>query len=338
MKIGFFEIEGWEAEYVKAQIANRKLPIDASFSADKLAGDRSGNVDAISVFVGSSVTRDTLDRFPNLKLITTRSTGFDHIDIAAARGRGIAVGYAPGYGDNTVAEFTFGLILTLSRKIYESFDRIRETRNFSLDGLRGFDLCRKTIGVLGAGRIGQSVIRIARGFDMEVLAYDSLPKEESAQELGFRYVAFDDLLTQSDIITIHVPHNESTHHLINKENIGKIKRGALLINTSRGGIAETEALVRALHEGILGGVGLDVLEEEDVFHDEEQILFRGHPEDHDLRTVLANHILIDMPNVVMTPHNAFNTKEALERILLTDIENISAFHGAGAPKYSVPEK
>ncbi len=335
MKIGFFEIEDWEIDYLKNSFgAGHKL----FFTKDKLNKDvlpREKDFDAISVFVGSAVDKEVINSFPNLKLITTRSTGFDHIDSAAAKEKNIAVAYVPGYGDNTVAEFAFALILSLSRKIFEAYDRIKERGLFNFDGLRGFDLNGKTIGVVGTGRIGCYMIKIAKGFGMNVIAYDAFKKEELCEKLGFKYVSLDELLSQSDVISLHVPYLPSTHHLINSENISKIKKGALLINTSRGAVVETEAIIKGLNQGILGGVGLDVLEEEGAIADEKALLLYGHPEEHDLRTILANHVLIDMPNVIITPHTAFNTQEALQRILNTDIENIKSFIEKNTPAYPV---
>ncbi len=336
MKIGFFEIEDWEIDYLKNSFgAGRQL----FFTKDKLNKDvlpQEKDFDAISVFVGSAVDREVINSFPNLKLITTRSTGFDHIDSVAAKEKNIAVAYVPGYGDNTVAEFAFALILSLSRKIFEAYDRIKERGLFNFDGLRGFDLNGKTIGVVGTGRIGCYMIKIAKGFGMNVIAYDAFQKEELCVKLGFKYVSLDELLSQSDVISLHVPYLPSTHHLINSENISKIKKGALLINTSRGAVVETEAIIKGLNQGILGGVGLDVLEEEGAIADEKALLLYGHPEEHDLRTILANHVLIDMPNVIITPHTAFNTQEALQRILNTDIENIKSFLEKNQPVYPVP--
>ena len=334
MKIAFFEIESWEQDYLKEKLAGVELVFSGEkLNKDSLPGDKSA--DAISVFIGYKIDEPVLAAFPNLKLITTRSTGFDHIDLGAAKAKNIKLGYVPGYGDNTVAEFAFGLILNLSRKIYMAADQIRETGSFSLEGLRGFDLKAKTIGIVGTGRIGCEMIKISNGFGMNVLAFDVFPKQELCEKLGFKYVSFDELLAQSDIVSLHVPYMKETHHLINSQNIGKIKKGALFINTSRGPVVETEALVKALNDGILGGVGLDVLEEEGVIQDERQLVLYGHPEEHNLKTVLANHVLIDMPNVIITPHNAFNTKEALQRILDTDIENIRNFLEKGEVKYPV---
>ncbi len=337
MKIAFFQIEDWEVEYIKKQLPEHEL----SFFKDKLTPEtlpEQRDFDIVSVFVGSKVDQAVLAALPNLKLITTRSTGFDHIDLPMAQSMNIATGYVPGYGDNTVAEFAFGLILALSRKIYESVDRLRETGLYSYVGLRGFDLQGKTIGVVGTGRIGQYVIRIAKGFSMQVIAFDAFPKPELATELGFEYVSFDDLLGRSDVITLHVPYLPSTHHLINMSNIGKIKRGALLVNTARGAVIETDALIKGLSDGILGGAGLDVLEEEGALADEKTLVMYGHPEEHNLKTIIADHVLIDMPNVLVTPHNAFNTQEALQRILDTDICNIQEYAGKGVAKCPIPTK
>ncbi len=341
MKIAFFEIEDWEGEYIKSKIQSPNSQFGAFFTPEKLNKDnlpQEKDFDAISVFVGSAVDKDVINYFENLKLITTRSTGFDHIDLKTSQKKKIKVGYVPGYGDNTVAEFAFGLILNLSRKIYLGFDRIREQGSFSLEGLCGFDLKDKTIGIVGTGRIGCEMIKISHGFGMNIIATDPFPKEELSKEYGFKYVSLDELLSRSDIISLHVPYAKSTHHLISFKNIKKIKKGAILINTARGAVVETEALVKALHDGILGGAGLDVLEEEGMTQDERSLVLYGHPEEHNLKTILANHVLIDMPNVIITPHNAFNTKEALQRILDMDLENVKSFVEEGEVKYPVPGK
>ncbi len=334
MKLGFFEIEQWEADYIK----NLLPGFDLFFSQEKLDKDNlpeQRDFDVISIFVGSSVNREVINAFPNLKLITTRSTGFDHIDLKAAKEKNVQVAYVPGYGDNTVAEFAFGLILTLSRKIYEAADHLKETCSFSLEGLRGFDLAGKTIGIVGTGRIGQHMVKIAKGFEMNIVASDIKPDENFAKEAGFKYVPFEELLAISDVISLHVPSIESTNHLINSQNINKIKKGAILINTSRGAVIESEALIKGLNEGILGGAGLDVLEEEGAIRDEKELVLYGHPEEHNLKTVIQNHVLIDMPNVIVTPHNAFNTNEALQRILDTDLENIKSFSETGTPEHKI---
>lgn len=349
MKIAFFEIENWEVDYIKTRInadSDADLRgLELFFSPEKLNKDNlpeilrqsSGQSDfeIISVFVGSNISGEIISALPNLKLITTRSTGFDHIDLKTAKEKNIQVAYVPGYGDNTVAEFAFGLILTLSRKIYEAADRLKETSDFSLDGLRGFDLAGKTIGIVGTGRIGRHVIKIAKGFEMNIVASDVNPDENFAKEMGFKYLPFEELLAVSDIISLHVPNIESTNHMINSNNINKVKKGAILINTSRGAVVETTVLIKALNDGILGGAGLDVLEEEGAISDEKELVLYGRPEEHNLKTVIQNHVLIDMKNVIVTPHNAFNTNEALQRILNTDLENIKAFSETGNSVYKI---
>ncbi|MEK7555419.1 MAG: NAD(P)-dependent oxidoreductase [Patescibacteria group bacterium] len=342
MKIAFFEIEDWEILYIKARINTDinadKYGFDLFFSKEKLNKDNlpeKKDFDIISIFVGSKIDKETINAFPNLKLITTRSTGFDHIDLKSAKEKNIQVAYVPGYGDNTVAEFAFALILTLSRKIFEAYDRIKEKGLFNFDGLRGFDLKGKTIGIVGTGRIGKYMVKIANGFGMKVIAVDAKPDEKFAKEENFRYMPLEEVLANADIVSLHTPYSPSTHHLINADNINKIKKGAILINTSRGPLVETEAIVKALNDGILGGYGADVLEEEGVISDEKAFLLYGRPEEHDMRAILADHVLIDMPNVIITPHTAFNTTEALQRILNADIENIKSFLEKGAPTYSI---
>lgn len=335
MHLGIFAAKPWEKEYLEQQFEGSGFALtffEHELDADHLPKERS--FDAVSVFVGSRVDQAVLDALPDLRIIATRSTGYDHIDFAACAARGIIVSNVPAYGENTVAEMTFALLLALSRRIYESYERVREDGNFSQEGLKGFDLQGKTLGVVGTGRIGRHVIRIAKGFEMEVLATDPHPDAAFAKEAGFTYMALEELLVASDIVSLHVPYLPATHHLLNEERIGMMRRGAILINTARGAIVETEALVKALESGQLGGAGLDVLEEEGVIGDELEFLVSGRTDGHDLKTVLANHALMHMPNVIVTPHNAFNTAEALTRILETTAANLKTFL-AGKPENTV---
>ncbi|HRZ30617.1 MAG TPA: hydroxyacid dehydrogenase [Candidatus Paceibacterota bacterium] len=342
MKTVFFELENWEKEYIQAQLALRSLGevgegevlmIDGGLTEETILalGNLGAETEIISIFVDSVIDEKVFAHFPKLKLIATRSTGYDHIDLSACQARGVAVANVPSYGEDTVAEYTFALLLNLSRKVAESYDRIRETGSFSLDGLRGFDLKGKTLGVIGTGKIGRNVIEIATGFNMNIIAYDKFPNEEYAQKMNYKYLPFEEVLAQADIITLHVPYVPENHHLINADTIAKMKKGAYLLNTARGAIVDTEALLESLKSGHLAGAGLDVLEEEGVVKDELNFLTSaGHPGEHNLKTVLENHILIDLPNVIVTPHNAFNTWEALQRILNTTIENIRGF-ASGQP-------
>lgn len=288
-----------------------------------------GDVDGIGVFVFSSVTAKILEQFHKLKFIAALSTGYDHINLAACTAKGVTVANVPTYGENTVAEHTFALILTLSRKIAESVERTRRG-DFSLAGLRGFDLKGKTIGIIGGGHIGMNVMKIAKGFGMNVLVYDTHADPYVAEREGFRYAPeLNGLLANADIVTLHVPYNTHTHHLLNIENIDHIKKGALLINTARGALVQTDALLYALREGILSGAGLDVLEEENALRDEQKL--GPIPQECDLKTLIGDHALLNHPKVLITPHNAFNSREALQRILDTTVENFKAFF-AGKPQ------
>ncbi|MGE5592829.1 MAG: hydroxyacid dehydrogenase [Betaproteobacteria bacterium] len=322
MKVAFFEVEKWERERFRARLRD----VEPSFFADTVQEVERGDfkdAEGLCVFIYSRLTKDVIASLPRLRFIATRSTGFDHIDLDACKERHITVTNVPYYGENTVAEHTFGLILSLARNIHKAYLRtIRQ--DFSLEDLQGFDLKGKTIGVIGAGRIGLHVIRIARGFGMEALAYDIRRDRFIAEILGFRYVPMDELLASSDVISLHTPYSESTHHIINRDTLAKVKRGALLINTARGALVDTEALLWALDQGILRGAGLDVLEGEELMMEEGYVLRKEYSADV-LRSFVRNQMLLRREDVVVTPHNAFNSREAAVRILETTIENIERF-------------
>lgn len=333
-KIAFFNLEPWEKEYYEAKgvltnLGGEIIFVDEILSEDHLPSAPASEAEIVSVFVDSKITDKVLAAFPNLKHLVTRSTGFDHLDLAACQANGVTVSTVPGYGEITVAEYAFALLLSLSRKVYEGFDRIRETGNFSPDGLKGFDLFGKTFGIIGTGRIGKHAAGIARGFGMKVVAYDVHPNEEAAKQIGFSYVPLDELLKTADVVSVHVPYTPENHHFINTEKLALMKPNAVLINTARGALVDTPALVEALKNKKLAGAALDVLEEEGVLKDEFGYL-SGENKDADPKAVIAGHILFDLPNVIVTPHNAFNTQEALERILDTTAENIKSFL-AGTP-------
>jgi D-lactate dehydrogenase len=319
MKIAFFEIEGWEKEYLEEKLKGHKLVFFNGELTKELVNNVK-DVEVISVFIYSKINKNILEELKNLKAVVTRSTGFDHIDVKECNKRKIAVLNVPYYGENTVAEHTFALILALSRKIHKSYERTTRG-NFSLEGLRGFDLKDKTIGIIGLGHIGKHVARIAKGFEMKILAYDLNKDLSFAKKTGVKYVDFEYLLKNSDIITLHCPYNKKTYHLINKKNIKLVKKGAYIINTARGGNVETRALVSSLARGDLGGAALDVLEEESIIKEEIQLLSKNFPKEN-LQNLLENHLLLTFDNVIITPHNAFNSKEALERILEVTVENI----------------
>ncbi len=317
-KATFFNCARWGSDAQSYLINNQKLKdegIEVAFAEGILnkntvpTGDAQ-NFDILGVFMDSQVDAAVINALPGLKFIATLSTGYDHVDLRTAAARSIPVSSVPAYGENTVAEFAFALILALSRKIRECNDRVKNEMKFTSDGLTGFDLAGKTIGVIGTGRIGKHAVRMGKGFGMNVVAYDVFEDAAFASETGFQYLPLEELLKQSDVITVHCPYLPSTHHLINQQNISLVKRGAYLINTARGAIVETAAIVNALKSGQLGGAGLDVLEEEG---------------DMKAGAMSLNRDLVMMPNVIVTPHNAFNTREAFLRILDTTIDNIVAF-------------
>jgi len=242
-----------------------------------------------------------IDSLPDLKCIITRSTGYDHIDWKHAGSKGIPVYNVPGYGRNTVAEFAMGLAIQVSRRIHEAAHRYQNL-DYSIDGLMGLDLKGKTAGILGTGAIGQEMIRICNGFSMNVLAYDKLKNAQAAATQNFRYVSLRELFRKSDLISIHLPLTEETHHLINKDTLSLLKPTAIIINTGRGEIVDTEAVIEALRENRLFGVGLDTIENER----KKKYDFTGL-------------------NAVVTTHMAWYTEEAIARITQISLRNIKSF-------------
>ncbi len=323
-KIAFVEISPWEREILQNYPDFLSL-ID--IYSEKITEENVQlfqDYEVISSFIYSDFNQKTIPYLKKLKLIVTRSVGTDHIDLTLCQKNNILVKNIPDYGSQAVAEYTFGLLLCLMRKIYQAYHQVREKGSFEINNLTGEELYGKTLGVIGTGRIGRKVINIAKGFQMNILAYDKYPNNELAQNLGFKYVDFEELLKNSDILTFHIPYNSETHHLLNKNNISLIKRGAYLINTSRGGIIETEALYLALKNNILKGAALDVLEEEEDIKEEGELLTKK-VDNQKMKNIVLNHILIDMENVLISPHNAFNTFESLNNIIKETIAHILNF-------------
>ncbi len=324
MKIAFFEIHDWEIDELKKALKGH----DLKFFPEALTLENVNQVrdsDIVSIFIYSKINSDVLSKIPNLKYITTRSMGFDHIDLKACNKKGIKVSNTPHYGDNSVAEHAFGLMLSLSRNIHKAYIR-NLNENHSIEGLQGFDLKGKTLGVLGVGRIGSKVIQIAKGFEMNVIASDYHHDNRFAKKLGFRYVSMPALLKSSDIVTIHVPYFPENHHLINRKTISLMKKSAFLINTSRGAIVDTSALMDALKNGKIAGAGIDVIEGEELIKEEKELLHE--PRRLNIRKIhqlALDHRIIKNEKVVFTPHIAFYSKEAVQRILDITIENITSF-------------
>lgn len=322
MKIVFFDIQGWEKPMLKKQLGNHNLVL-VNKPLSKETVSKAKDADVISIFIYSKVPAELIQQMPKLKLITTRSTGFDHIDLKEAKKRKIRVMSVPTYGENTVAEHTFALILALSRKIHKSY--LRTVKNdFSIQGLKGFDLKGKTIGIIGFGNIGKHVARIARGFEMNVLINDRHPDKFLAEEMNLKYVPLATLYKKSDIISLHIPYTKDNHHMINTKTINLFKKGTILINTSRGPIVQTEAMIQGLKKNIFSGIGLDVIDGEKFILEEKQLLYEKNNEQA-LKTFLKDHQLIDDERVVFTPHIAFFSEEALHRIVQKTIDNIKCF-------------
>lgn len=245
--------------------------------------------------------RRVIDRLPKLELIVTRSTGFDHIDWKYAASKGIPVCNVPGYGSNTVAEFAAGLLLSVSRRIPEAAGRYGRS-DYSIDGMEGVDLEGKTLGIAGTGSIGLKMARIAKGMGMKVCAHDVVEDRNSADTIGFVYVSFEELLQRSDAVSLHLPLTGKTRHIINAQTLGRMKQGAILVNTGRGELVDTEALIESLRAGRLFGAGLDVIEgEREKVYD-----FSGL-------------------NVVVTTHVGWFTRESVRRIVTIALDNIRAF-------------
>lgn len=279
----------------------------------------------LCVFVQSRIGKDVIDALPDLQLIACRSMGYDHVDVAYAKQKGITVVNVPTYGVRTVAEFAFALILALSRKAYAAYDRLREEGTTDVKHFEGFDLSGKTIGIIGTGNIGKNTARIAKGFGMQVLLSDVRADEVFAQEVGGTYVTNEQLVAQSDIISVHVPYVPATHHLVNEQLFKQFKRGSYLINTARGAVVDTKALIMALKSGLIAGAGLDVVEGEHELMDELSLLTDEHHDINEFQQLVMAHALVDMPNVILTPHIAFNTREAKREITDTTVANIQAF-------------
>lgn len=277
---------------------------------------------AVSVLVNDVVDRDVLKQLAagGTKLVATLSTGFNHIDVRAAHELRVKVVRVADYSPNSVAEFAVGLLLALNRKIPRAYNRTREG-NFELDGLMGFDLIGRTVAVIGTGKIGTIFARIMAGFGCELLGFDVHHSPEF-EACGGRYADAERIQAQADVIALHCPLTPQTHHIVNARTLAQVKRGALLINTSRGGLVDTEAAIEALKSGQLGGIAIDVYEQEASLFSKDLS-----------STVIPDDViqrLVSFPNVIVTAHQAFLTREALGTILETTLASISDF-AAGRP-------
>lgn len=324
MKIAVFDSHHYDQQAL--EIANARFGHQLQFFEPRLNASNAPlaqGFEAVCPFVNCRLDAATLAQLQQggTRLVALRAAGFNGIDLAAAKQLGIAVARVPAYSPHAVAEHAFALLLTLVRKTHRAYNRVREA-DFSLDGLVGFDLHGKTLGLIGTGKIGQVAARIGAGFGCRVLLADPQPDVAFATSLGAHYVARETLLAESDIVSLHLPLSPQTQHLIDAAALAAMKPSAILINTSRGGLVDTGALIAALKSGHLGGVALDVYElEEGVFF--QDLSASGIADDQLAR-------LTTFPNVLITSHQGFLTREALANIAETTLENARAF-AAGAP-------
>ncbi len=327
MKIAIFSSKSYDREFLNAANANRH---EFTFFEPRLTRETvslAEGFEAVCVFVHDKLERETLGilREGGVKLVALRCAGFNNVDIEAAKELGIGIVRVPVYSPYAVAEHTIGLILTLNRKFHRAYNRVREG-NFALDGLLGFDLHGKTVGVVGTGRIGICFIKIVLGFGCRVLVFDPKPNDELAA-LEVENVSMETLLAQSDIVSLHCPLTPSTHYLMNAQSLAQMKRGAMLVNSSRGALIDADAAIDALRSGQLGALGLDVYEEEEgVFYEDHSGQILG--DERLLR-------LLSFPNVIVTGHQAFFTREALENIAQTTIGNLDEWQQNGACENAV---
>lgn len=328
IRIAFFDTKPYDRQAFEAQLAENPEArgIEASFfepRLDRTTASMAKGHDAVCIFVNDTADKEVIDILTSfgVKLIALRCAGYNNVDFKYAQGR-IALCRVPAYSPYAVAEHAMAMLLCLNRNLHHAYVRVREF-NFTLTGLTGFDLHGKTAGIVGMGKIGKAFASICRGFGMEVVAYDAYPSPIE----GVRFLPLEEVLSKADVLSLHCPLMKDTHHMINKKTISSMKKGAVLINTSRGGLVDSIALLGALKTGRLGGAALDVYEEETGLFYEDQS-YRIVQDD-----IIAR--LISLPNVLVTSHQAFLTKEALSNIAGTTIDNIVSYFDNGELKNGV---
>ena len=320
IKVAFFDTKDYDIELFDKY--NKDYGYEITYLTSKLNSETvmlTKGYDVVCVFVNDKIDEETMKALNEngVKLIALRCAGYNNVDLKNKGG--IKVVRVPEYSPYAVAEHTVALLLNINRKIYKSYQRVKKY-NFSLDGLLGFDVHGKTIGVIGTGRIGKAFIEIMKGFGTEIIAYDLFKDEKAEKEMGFKYVELDELLDKSDIISLHCPLTKETENIINKNTIKKMKDGVIILNCSRGKLLDTESLIEELSTGKIGGVGLD------VYEDEEEFFLRDMSNSYKRDKNLS--ILISMPNVIITSHQAFFTREALNKIASDTCSNIkTVFNG-----------
>lgn len=319
--IVFFEIESWVQPYIKQQL-HPHICIFVTEPLSEKNAHKASKATILVIFIYSRITLTMLKKMPYLQMIATTSTGYNHIQKSVREK--ITVCNVPCYGKNTVAEFAFMLLLALSKKLLSS-ERQLKKQTVSHKQLTGLDLTNKTLGIIGTGNIGMHMAKMAHGFGMHLYAYDKCKNQNLINTYHIRYAGLATVLKKSDFISLHMPLTETTHHIINQETLTYIQPHALIINTARGELIDTKALYNALKSKHIGGAALDVLEEECLFSKRIAQLHKKYPGLCKKRLLTLEKKLIQLPNVLVTPHNAYNTQEALLRIIDTTIENIKAF-------------
>lgn len=324
-RIAFFEVSADEQPLLQERLPQHPQ-WTATYAPEPLTAAtalRAQGADVLSVFTSSRVSAEVFDRLPSVQLVALRCTGFDNVDLAAAARHAAGVCNVPFYGENTVAEYAFGLMIALMRRFPETWRRTARA-DFSRAGLIGHDLQGRTAGVIGTGHIGHRFASYAHALGMRVLAYDPHPNQQLADIQGVSYLALEDLLPQADVISIHVPYTPQTHHLLDAGRLAQLKPGAMIINTARGGVIDTQALAGCLRQGRIGGLALDTTEGEEVWLAAQEQGVAGFSGEM-LGNAITTLELQLGPNVILTPHNAFNSVEALARIMDTTLENIAAW-------------
>lgn len=318
----FFENELYDKYNLKFEDYELNPETEVSF--------QESNAEIISVFTGSRLTKETLEKFSNLKLILTRSVGYSHIDIEYCKLNNIIVANTPHYGDYTVAEFSFGILLNLARRICYGINELKQGDMYPVTF--GMELYGKTIGIIGTGSIGSKSVKIAKGFSMNVLCYDINEDLELEEEFGIKYVDIDTICKLSDVIMLHAPLTTTSYHLIDKNRISLMKDSAVIVNTARGELIDTEALYEALIDKKIKGAALDVLEFEETISNKRP---GGNLNLKNLRISLINNKLLNLDNVIVTPHIGYDTKEAVNRILDMTIQNLTEYEQAEPIKNNV---
>ena len=325
-KIVYFDVEQDEYSYLKSENEGKYdyFLTDQSLNSMDNIPQEYKNAKIISCFTTSRVGKEVLENFTELKLIALRSVGFNHIDINYCNEHDITVVNSPNYGNKSVAEFAFGLMLDVCRKITLSYLDYKDLKT-NAQKYTGRELGGKTVGIVGLGAIGAEFARLAHGFDMNILGFDIKENETLKEQYMVEYTDFDTLLEKADFISLHSPLTESNRHLFNETNFKKMKNSAILINTARGEIVETQALYNALINKEIAGAGLDVLESEETISDTDYLSDISRLNNSTLKETILNSRLQQLDNVIITPHIAYNTAEAIYRILETTMRNINAF-------------